>query len=394
MAFSAIINNQTVTIPVPGAGTVYSWGFNNQGQVGNGTTVDQYTPYTIPAQWMKASASQSCSIGIKSDGKIYTWGRNALGQLGDGTTTQQLSPQLVPDNIPTSFVNSGFSDVLSCVNFQMALKTNGEIWSFGQGTIGQLGHGSAASSLVPVKVTGSGAGSFIFTQIGGGTNPNGAQGFACGLTTLNEMYGWGDNGGGQFGVGFFGSNTTTPLLMPTLAQTISKISCNGTSSFFLNAAGALYGTGYNAYGQLGDNTLINKNAFFLISSGPWIDIDAGEITTHLLDSSGAAFGSGRNISGQIGDGTLVDKQVYTAAVGGNFFTSIKGTCILNNGVDGTEQSTAALTSGGQLFKWGYNLQGQQGDGTSGAAVTSPASISAGWNQIYRMGQHTIAKKIP
>ena len=132
-------------------GTLWGWGGNNYGQLGNGSTA--WTAQNAPLQvgtdttWEAASVAYGHTISLKSSGTLWAWGWNASGQLGDGTTTDKLSP--IQIGTDTNWMLISTKNV-----HNLALKINGTLWSWGEGASGCLGNGGVASVNTPTQVNG------------------------------------------------------------------------------------------------------------------------------------------------------------------------------------------------------------------------------------------------
>jgi len=131
-------------------GTVWAWGWNNFGQLGDGTTEDRLTPTRVIGLYNVVSISGGShhSLAMKSDGTIWAWGDNRYGQLGDGTiNANRLQPVQIP----------GLSDIaeISAGNFHsLALGLDGTAWAWGYNWFGQLGDGTQTNRLQPVQIPG------------------------------------------------------------------------------------------------------------------------------------------------------------------------------------------------------------------------------------------------
>jgi alpha-tubulin suppressor-like RCC1 family protein len=128
-------------------GTLWAWGFNNSGQLGDGTTTQKTSPVQIGTdnKWVTVAAGQVHSVGIKSNGTLWAWGNNSFGQLGDGTTTQRNSPtQIGTDNKWVS--------IAAGQSFTLALKSDGTLWAWGDNSNGQLGDGTTTYKLSPTQI--------------------------------------------------------------------------------------------------------------------------------------------------------------------------------------------------------------------------------------------------
>jgi alpha-tubulin suppressor-like RCC1 family protein len=131
-------------------GTVWGWGMNNQGQLGNGATaVSRTTPVQVTglSNVVQVACGWSHSMALKSDGTLWVWGNNASGQLGDGTTTRRTLP------VQVGTLNSIISIAAGRAH-GLALRNDGTVWTSGDNATGQLGNGTSTSSSTPVQVSG------------------------------------------------------------------------------------------------------------------------------------------------------------------------------------------------------------------------------------------------
>jgi alpha-tubulin suppressor-like RCC1 family protein len=130
-------------------GTVWGWGSNNYGQLGNGTTATSSVQTQVSGltNAVSVAAGASHTLALKSDGTVWSWGYNSNGQLGDGTTVNKSTPVQV----------SGLSGAVSVAaggNTSYAIKSDGTVWAWGYNNYGQLGDGTAVAKTTPVQVTG------------------------------------------------------------------------------------------------------------------------------------------------------------------------------------------------------------------------------------------------
>ena len=217
-------------------GTIQCWGYNNVGQLGDGTTMDRRSPITVPgitgAIGMANGGGHACAI--LSDGTMRCWGSNSSGKLGDGTTTDSLVPVTVVG--VTNAVRAAGSPGHTC-----ALLTSGRIVCWGGNSRGQLGNGTMVDRPTADDVLG----------ITGGVAISVLGDVSCARTSGAELWCWGENGAGQLGDG-----TTITRTAPTRVSTLSGVvtSSAGETHSCAATASTVFCWGSNAGGKLGDGT--------------------------------------------------------------------------------------------------------------------------------------------
>ena len=148
--WSIIAGGREHFVAIKTDGTMWSWGgaYENQGQLGLGNTTSVSNPTQIGAltTWSKVFASQDkYCLAIKTDGTLWAWGRNLNGQLGQGTTTDRSSPVQV--GALTTWLNIAAGRYHST-----AIKTDGTLWTWGRNTYGALGLGDTTDRSSPVQI--------------------------------------------------------------------------------------------------------------------------------------------------------------------------------------------------------------------------------------------------
>ena len=145
-------------------GTLWTWGENNNGQIGKNPTTRRSSPVQIPGTtWSKVSGGEDGIVAVKTDGTAWVWGKNQYGQLGVNDTTARSSPVQIP--------GTTWSDLKAYNNSNCGLKTDGTIWAWGQGDTGELGQNSVTQYSSPVQIgTESG-----WTSLAAGNNTVHAQ---------------------------------------------------------------------------------------------------------------------------------------------------------------------------------------------------------------------------
>ena len=292
----------TLTMPSVGsntcglttAGASYCWGYNSNGETGDGTTALHFTPAPTSGgnTYQALAMGNFHTCGLTGAGTIYCWGHNQYGGLGDGGTTPHLTPTLAAAAAGKTWksISAGYED--TC-----ALTTTGDAYCWGHGLYGELGiAGTPTSVLAPGLVSGG----HTFKSLSVGYQ------FTCGLTTSNAAYCWGNNQGGEMGDGTT-TQRNTPVAV-TGGLTFQSISAGGSHACGLTAAGTAYCWGYNASGALGDGTFTDHASPHLVSGGlTFRTVSAGNGTTCGIDTGGVAYCWGSNVAGELGDGTSTYK---------------------------------------------------------------------------------------
>lgn len=233
----SVTSGYNFTLAIKTDGTLWSWGYNAQGQLGNGTITYKNSPIQVGSDtdWSKTACGYYYSLAIKTNGTLWSWGSNLFGQLGLGSTVYKSSPNQV--GALTSWIN------ITCgYGHSIAVKTDGTLWVWGANNNGQLGLGNTTYYSSP-------------KQVGALTtwSKNGAaQNATYAIKTDGTLWSWGKNNNGQLGLG----NTTqysSPKQIGALTNW-SKLGSNGCAGSFVTAIktdGTLWSWGNNAFGQLG-----------------------------------------------------------------------------------------------------------------------------------------------
>ena len=350
----------------------YSWGSDDWGQLGVGATgagtptpVDQPAPVSLTAgvNLTSVAAGGAHVLGLTSAGQIETWGANDEGQLGVGSTLDSDTP--VTADTPGGV---SFSAVAAGSSHSLALTASGEIYAWGSNVFGQLGNGSDTASDIPVPVDGPDG--VVFTAIAAGGD------HSLALSSTGQVYAWGANFGGQLGDG-----TTTSADVPTLVTAppdtdFVAIAAGTAHSLALSSTGQVYAWGYNASGQLGDDTDESSSTMTAVTFPPGVLISAiacGADHSLALSSTGAVYEWGSDVFGQLDtalvDDAPVDSPVPVQPLGLPPLTTFVA-------VAGGLDSSYAVTSAGVVWTWGGNPDGQLGSGPPGVNAVLPAPLDS------------------
>ena len=318
-------------------GTLWAWGLNTYGQLGDGTTLNKLVPTQIGADtdWASVAAGDRHTVALKTDGTLWAWGFNANGQLGDGTTTLKVVPTQIGAATDWVSIDAGGSHTV-------AMKSDASIWAWGLNANGQLGDGTTANKLVPTRI----GASISWVMINAGAKHTAA------IDETGKLWAWGDNAYGQLGDG-----TIVQKLVPTqIGSDLTWVMVNAGDNHTVakKVAGSLWAWGRNNYGQLGDGTTVSKSVPTQIGIATnWASADAGTSHTVAIKTDGTLWAWGFNSNGQLGDGTNVNKSVPTQI----------GTDTDWLAADAGYWHSLAIKTGGTLWAWGRNNSGQLGDGT-------------------------------
>jgi alpha-tubulin suppressor-like RCC1 family protein len=248
-------------IAIKNDGTLWAWGSNDAGQLGDGTKLKRNIPNQIgaSADWKIISAGNSHSMAIKNDGTLWGWGFNGFGGLGDGSGIDRNIPNQIGASTDWKTVSAGYSQTV-------AIKNDGSLWAWGSNGAGQLGDGTIVYKLSPIR-------------IGNETNwkilASGGQ-HTVALKHDGTLWTWGYNASGQLGDG-----TNTTKLFPAqigFDTNWKEVSAGSTHTLALKNDGTLWTWGSNVSGQLGngDSTNTNLNVPTKIgNSKDWQKISAG-----------------------------------------------------------------------------------------------------------------------
>ena len=325
------------TVAIQSDGSLWAFGTNGQGRLGDGTTDYRKTPVKVMDDVVSVSAGDYHTAAIKSDGSLWTWGSNSCGQLGDGTTEIHTTPVKVMDDVIA--VSAGD-------NFTAAVKSDNTLWTWGWNMSGELGDGTLEDRYTPVKVMDD-----VIAVSAGGWH-------LAAIKSDGSLWVCGDiDGRGQL------SDATEIIIIPAkVMDDVVAVSAGGFTTAVIKSDGSLWTFGYNGNGGLGvsdpyfsgvemtdtgDKTLMG-NKIFAIKVAPVkvmdnvVAVSAGNRSTAAIQSDGSLWTWGWNGNGQLGDGTF-DRH----------FTPVK---IMDDMVSVCVEGVhpIALKSDGTLWYWGYN----------------------------------------
>jgi alpha-tubulin suppressor-like RCC1 family protein len=406
-------------------GRLWAIGYNNNGLLGNSSTTDvsgTYVQIGTLTNWASVSGGNSHVMATKTDGTLWGWGYNVVGQLGDGSVTTRSSPVQIG-------TLTNWASVSTASSTSYAVKTDGTLWSWGQNAGGALGTGSTVASISsPVQI-----GTLTTWATVSGSSDSGMA-----IKTDGTLWGWGANSFGSLGVNNTTAYSSPVQVGTLTTWSKIKASANAIAFTAIKTDGTLWGWGYNGYGRIGDGTPTNRSSPVQVGTlTNWTDCMASQYNSYFLNSSGALYSTGTSINpgdavqsywlgnvttsetsspiqigvyttytklgrGMAGSGAI-DNQGYLFAWGPN------GTSPITYTVAATAESSPVqigsqtnwakpyIKTDGSLWLWGTQVAGNMGlNNEAPATATFAAPVRVGtltnWSDVSFGFSHTVAIK--
>jgi len=343
--------------------TQWMWGRNYQGGLGDNTTTSRSSPvqtFGSNTTWKKIVCGQYHTLCLRSDDSMYVFGYNNYGQLGTQNRTNYSSP--VTTN-PSGLV---YWDIAAGFYHSGVIKTDGSLWMWGYNADGELGCNDATNR------------SSMIQTIGGGSDwvsINCGHYHTAGIKGDGSLWMWGYNNAGQLG-----DNTRTNRSSPVQTVSTTKswvmVAGGGYHTGAVKNDGSLWMWGQNSEGQLGDNTTSARSSpVQTVSAGTsWKIVACGANHSGGIKLDGTLWMWGLNDHGQLGDNSVTQRNspVQTVSAGNNWKYLACG-----------YRHTAAVKTDGSIWCWGLNDFGQLGD-NGVTKKSSPVQTVAGgtaWKQV-------------
>jgi hypothetical protein len=296
------------------SGEIYCVGYNDYGQLGDGTTTNKLIPIKVLGGHNFSSIAKSGyaysyhSCGVLHNGSALCWGRNDYGKLGNGNTTQMNSPTYVSGGYNFNLVSLGSGH--SCGILQ-----NGSVLCWGQNTYGQLGIGNETQMNTPTYVLGG----YNFSSVSLGTA------HSCGLLFNGSVLCWGNNDYGQLGIG-----NETQMNTPTYVlggYNFSLVSLGAVHTCGLLHNGSALCWGHNSYGQLGNGNTTDMYAPSYVKGGNnFLGLVLKQQSSHGILTDGRILGWGFNLYWKLGfifDSSIPERAFYKGQLFGKNTNSFK-----------------------------------------------------------------------
>ena len=360
-------------------GTVWTWGGNFDGALGDGTTVDNNTPRPVAGLTgiTAISAGAQITMALKSDGTVWAWGDNGFGAVGDGTTTNRLTPTQVMGPSGAGYL-TGIVAISAGAFHSVALKSDGTVWAWGGYNGGTVGGGYFGARVTrPLQTRGPGVGGYLTGVIAISAGDE----FTAALKSDGTVWTWGNDNNGELGGG---QTEGYPYIHPAPLQVlgpkgqgfltgITQISAGTFHMIALKSDGTVYAWGDNERGSLGQSTATanvpnqvpSSQSGYPPVNGPPLSsvkaISAGGFNSGVALQDGRVYVWGDNQYGQIANGMIgANYGVFqpTQVLGQNGVGYLSGIAAISVGYG----QGAALTPDGRVFMWGSNNYGELGDG--------------------------------
>jgi alpha-tubulin suppressor-like RCC1 family protein len=329
--------------------TVWCWGSNGFGQLGDRTTASRRK--AVEVLWLSGAvavtAGEFHTCALKNDGTVWCWGKNLSGQLGTAGVTSSTAPLKV-EGITALAISAGASHTCAIVSDR-------SVRCWGDNYFGQLGN-DAAGQGGPTAVTVNG--------VDGATGIGGTYNTTCAVTASGSVECWGKGDTGQLGGGGLDSRRARAETVP-IPPGAAAVSAGVSHACAALSDGSVWCWGDNSYGARGDDTVTGLGGVFLAGALVSLPtevsalmgaatISSGEDNSCAVVSDGSARCWGNNVYGQLGNGSL-DWSARPVGVSG--LSDVQA--IATGGMH-----SCALVMDGRAFCWGKNSSGQLGDGST------------------------------
>jgi len=343
------------TCAVRATGATECWGSNNNYVLGDGTVEDRLVPTPVvgSSDAIAITTGDAASCAVRSGGAISCWGYGALGLLGDGRSAE-LRARAV-STLPSS-------DMIAVGRHHSCASNTSAVACWGANTSGQLGTGGPRDALATPQMVSFQWPSAIIQLVAG-------ESYTCALLMNDEVYCWGDNHGGQLGLGDYDIRPT-PVRVPLPAT--ASVATGREHACALGMDRGVRCWGYNGRGQVGDGTLINQPSPVAVQTN--VDALALGDEHSCIQSGNQVSCWGNNDGGQLGDGTQTSRLSAVAV-------SVMATSIRAGG-----SATCAQKEGGGVACWGVNESNLFDAPNAGYYVPTPTDSSQ--TQLFWLGGTT------
>jgi alpha-tubulin suppressor-like RCC1 family protein len=364
-------------------GSLWTWGANSSGRLGNfattGTTSTPVTTFAGGNNWKQVSAANFHTAAIKTDGTLWTWGNTALGRLGNAfgtgdTTVNRCTP------VTTFAGGNNWKQASVNTNQTAAIKTDGTLWTWGSGSNGQLGNGATTGNIsTPV------------TTFAGGTNwkqVSCGDTYTVAIKTDGTLWTWGNGVNGVLGNGAITGNISTPVTTFAGGTNWKQVSAGSVHTAAIKTDGTLWLWGSGGAGRLGNGATtgsISTPVTTFAGGTNWKQVSAGDSHTATIKTDGTLWTWGDAINGKHGNavtGGIISTPITTFSGGTNW----KQVSV------GFLHTAAIKTDGTLWTWGGAPTGRLGNGATTGNISTPVTTFAGGtnWKQVSAITQHTAA----
>lgn len=345
----------------PGSGRWRRWGPGGRVRA---VAVGAVLAVTAAAVAALGPAGPAAAVTSAAASYAEAWGQGTWGQLGNGSTANQSSPVALAAPSQVTQVSGGLTHTV-------AVRADGTVWAWGDNRNGALGNGTTTASSSPVQVTGLTG----IVQVAAGVYDSLA------LRSDGTVWAWGYNAYGELGDGTT-TDHTIPVQVAGLTG-VTQIAAGAYHSLAVRLDGTAVAWGRNDQGALGDGTRAARTTPLAVSGLTNVtQIAGGWEHSVALRSDGTVVAWGSNRYGELGDGTITRRTTPVQVAGLTGVTQI---------ATGEGDHSLAVRSDGTVAAWGYNGDGELGDGTTTNRTTT-VTVS-GLSDVARVsagGGHSVA----
>jgi alpha-tubulin suppressor-like RCC1 family protein len=287
-------------------GTLWTWGRNNFGQLGDNTVTVRSSPVQTVSSgtnWKQVAAGYDHTAAIKTDGTLWLWGHNLFGTLGDNTTAAKSSP------VQTVSAGTNWKQVAGGGRHTAAIKTDGTLWLWGWNQYGQLADNSIQHRSSPIQT------------VSGGTNWKlvaAGRDHTAAIKTDGTLWLWGGNVSGQLGDGSSVVHRSSPIQTVAGGTNWKLVNVGNRVTAAIKTDGTLWLWGGNSQGELGTDTInFRSSPVQTVSGGTnWKQVSCGNLYTSAIKTDGTLWTWGYNNTGQLGDNTRTSRSSPVQTVSG------------------------------------------------------------------------------